>query len=133
MRFLGSHINPRSGEAFIRVAEQIAKSKLKSGTIEVDDVVEAIGMIQESYKSIAYNAETGSFDMDKVSGISKEDTNLQKDIFKVIKKNGLISEIEIIENFTEKGYPEEKIKAKLKKLISNGDIDEPKTGKFRVI
>lgn len=138
MRKGSVQITARQLEAAIRIAEAHAKAKLKD-VVDEDDAKEAISIITESLKEIAYDPETGQFDVDKIAGVSKKDRNIMMGVYDLIKSiveksdSDLVLYEDIIEAGKAKKIDEENIQSSIKKLIKNGDIDEPKTGKFRII
>jgi replicative DNA helicase Mcm len=138
MRKGSVQITARQLEAAIRVAEAHAKAKLKE-VVEEEDASEAINIITESLKEIAYDPETGQFDVDKISGVSRKDRNIMMNVYDIIKsfaensETGLALKEDILESGKSKGVSEENMLSSIKKLIKNGDIDEPKTGKYRII
>ena len=68
MRKGAAQITARQLEAAIRIAEAHSKAKLKD-VVDEEDASEAISIITESLKEIAYDPETGQFDVDKISGV----------------------------------------------------------------
>ncbi|MBM7409770.1 ATP-binding protein [Methanococcus maripaludis] len=138
MRKGSVQITARQLEAAIRIAEAHAKAKLKD-VVDEEDANEAISIITESLKETAYDPETGQFDVDKISGVGKKDRSKMMGVYDLIKAlaeksdNDLVIIDEIVEAGKSKGIDEEHILLSIKKLKSNGDIDEPKTGKFRII
>ncbi|MBA2862641.1 minichromosome maintenance protein MCM [Methanococcus maripaludis] len=138
MRKGAAQITARQLEAAIRIAEAHSKAKLKD-IVDEEDASEAISIITESLKEIAYDPETGQFDVDKISGVGRKDRNKMMRVYDLIKAlaekndNDLVIIDDIIEAGKTKGIEEEQIQTSIKKLIKNGDIDEPKTGKFRII
>ena len=107
--------------------------------MDEEDASEAISIITESLKEIAYDPETGQFDVDKISGVGRKDRNKMMGVYDLIKAlaekndNDLVLIDEIVEAGKSKGIDEEQVQTLIKKLIKNGDIDEPKTGKYRII
>jgi len=137
-RALKTHINARHGEAIIRISEALAKSKLKD-TVDAQDTKEAIIIVIESLKSVFGDPSDPAkqFDADSALGIDSKEYKLMHEIHEYIKnkynetKNLVLLE-DILENFGK--YPEDKIKAKIKALIKNGDIDEPRCNcKYRSV
>jgi len=138
MRKGAVQITARQLEAAIRLAEAHAKAKLKD-VVDEEDAREAITIITESLKEIAYDPETGQFDIDKIAGISKKDRNKMTHIYDIIKKlaekneDGLVIYEDIVEEAKSENIDEEEVENILKKMVKYGDIDEPKTGKYRLI
>ncbi|WP_457613853.1 MCM family protein [Methanocaldococcus sp.] len=131
-------ITPRQLEGAIRLSEAIAKAKLKD-TVDVDDVEEAISIITECLKQVAYDPETGIFDVDKITGTHKREREKLDVILDTIKKIShdnpdiLVSFEDILKEVEEKGINEEELDRLLKKLKRLGDIDEPKPKRYRLL
>ncbi|RPI39426.1 MAG: minichromosome maintenance protein MCM, partial [Methanoregulaceae archaeon] len=89
-------------------------------------------------RQIAYDARTGTFDIDKiVTGISKE----KRDIVRVIKDairdiggEGRRAGIDqVIDAVSGKGFPREKVKEGIDMLLRHGEAMEPKNGIIQLI
>lgn len=134
------HVTARQLEAAIRLAEAHAKAKLKD-VVEEEDAREAINIITEALKEIAYDPESGTIDLGKITGESKKDREKMKEIYSIIMKfseesgeiGTLVMYEDIVEEAKKKGMDENTVKNTLKKLIRRGDIDEPRVGKYRII
>jgi len=131
-------ITARQLEAAIRLAEAHAKVKLKD-VVEAEDAQEAINIIMESLKEIAYDPETGMIDIGKIVGESSKDRDDMKEIYNIIKnlseknEDNLVLFMDIVEEAKKKGMDEERVENIIKKLLKRGDIDEPRNGKYRLI
>ncbi|MBA2858320.1 replicative DNA helicase Mcm [Methanococcus maripaludis] len=138
MRKGAPQITARQFEAALRIAEQFAKARLK-GTVETKDADDAIKLMSDSLKEVAYDKETGQYDIDRIMGLSKKDRIPMMAVYEILKDlleesvSELIDVGDIVEKAKEKNISEEQVSASLRKLIINGDIDEPKVGKYRVI
>ncbi|MBP2144507.1 replicative DNA helicase Mcm [Methanococcus voltae] len=138
MRKSSVQITARQLEATIRIAEAHAKARLHDEVEELD-AIEAINIITESLKEIAYDPETNSFDIGKVTGVSKKDVNYMKSVYNIIKNlsNELDAELVIYEDIVERAnkenIDENQVKIALKKLKQVGDIYEPKNRKYRIM
>ena len=129
-------ITARQLEAAIRIAEAHAKAKLKD-VVDEEDAKEAINIITECLKEIAYDPETGIFDVDKILGISKKERDKLTTVYEIIKelaeKSELVEHEDIAEEAKKKGIKEDELENIIKKLIKYGDIDEPKPGRYRLL
>ncbi|EHP87216.1 ATP-binding protein [Methanotorris formicicus] len=131
-------VTARQLEAAIRLAEAHAKAKLKD-VVDEEDAKEAINIITECLKQIAYDPDTGQFDIDKITGVSKKDRDKMMAVYEIIKKlaekkdDGLALHEDVVELCEKEGIDEEDVERIIKKLIKNGDIDEPKPGKYRLM
>ncbi|ACX72621.1 MCM family protein [Methanocaldococcus vulcanius M7] len=129
-------ITARQLEASIRIAEAHAKAKLKD-VVDEEDAKEAINIITECLKEIAYDPETGTFDVDKILGVSKKERDKLTTVYEIIKelseKSELVEHEDIVEEAKNKGIKENEVENIIKKLIKYGDIDEPKPGRYRLL
>ncbi|ABR56721.1 MCM family protein [Methanococcus aeolicus Nankai-3] len=139
MRKSSMQITARQLEATIRIAEAHAKAKLKD-VVEKEDAQEAIRIINEALKEIAYDPETGMIDVGKITGQSTKETDKMKEIYNIIKKisekteKELVLSEDIMEEAEKIGIKEEtEVENILKKLKIKGEIDEPRNGKYRII
>ncbi|WP_456371621.1 ATP-binding protein [Methanocaldococcus sp.] len=129
-------ITARQLESAIRIAEAHAKAKLKD-VVDEEDAKEAINIITECLKEIAYDPETGIFDVDKILGVSKKERDKLIVVYEIIKelaeKSELVEYVDIAEEAKKKGIKENELENIIKKLVKYGDIDEPKPGRYRIL
>ncbi|MBA2861787.1 minichromosome maintenance protein MCM [Methanococcus maripaludis] len=126
-------ITARQLEAAIRLSEAIAKARLKT-EVTCEDALEAVELINESLKETAFDPETGQYDVDKIMGVSKKERSRLTEVYDAIKDLGSIKDLVLYDDLLEALKMKEAIlKEAIKKLITNGDIDEPKTGMYRII
>ena len=127
----------RQLEALVRLAEASARIRL-SDKIELGDAERVIHIVDACLRQIAYDARTGTFDIDKVvTGISKE----KRDIVRVIKDairdiggEGRRAGIDqVIDTVSGKGFQREKVKEGIDMLLRNGEAMEPKNGIIQLI
>lgn len=130
-------VTARQIEALIRLAEASARIRL-SNTIDKSDAERVIHIVDACLRQIAYDAKTGTFDIDKIAtGISKE----KRDIVRVIKDairdiggEGRRASIEqVIETASQKGFAKEKVREGIDMLLRNGEAMEPKNGIIQLI
>jgi len=130
-------VTARQLEALVRLAEASARIRL-SNTIEVGDAERVIHIVDACLRQVAYDAKTGTFDIDKVTtGISKE----KRDIVRVIKDairdiggEGRRAPIEqVIEAVSSKGFGRDKVKDGIDMLLRHGEAMEPKQGIIQLI
>jgi replicative DNA helicase Mcm len=130
-------VTARQLEALVRLAEASARIRL-SDSIEQSDAERVIHIVDACLRQIAYDAKTGTFDIDKVvTGISKE----KRDIVRVIKDairdiggEGRRAGIEqVIESVSAKGFARDKVKEGVDMLLRNGEAMEPKNGIIQLI
>jgi replicative DNA helicase Mcm len=130
-------VTARQLEALVRLAEASARIRL-SDTIEVSDAERVIHIVDACLRQIAYDAKTGTFDIDKVvTGISKE----KRDIVRVIKDairdiggEGRRAGIDqVIDAVSAKGFARDKVKEGIDMLLRHGEAMEPKSGIIQLI
>ncbi len=130
-------VTARQLEALVRLAEASARIRL-SNSIEQSDAERVIQIVDACLRQIAYDAKTGTFDIDRVvTGISKE----KRDIVRVIKDairdiggEGRRAAIDqVIDAVSSKGFPREKVKEGIDMLLRHGEAMEPKSGIIQLI
>ncbi len=130
-------VTARQLEALVRLAEASARIRL-SNTIEIADAERVIHIVDACLRQVAYDAKTGTFDIDKVTtGISKE----KRDIVRVIKDairdiggEGKRAGIEqVVDAVTSKGFGRDKVRDGIDMLLRNGEAMEPKQGIIQLI
>lgn len=130
-------VTARQLEALVRLAEASARIRL-SDHIDTSDAERVIHIVDACLRQIAYDAKTGTFDIDKVvTGISKE----KRDIVRVIKDairdiggEGRRAAIDqVIDAISGKGFAREKVKEGIDMLLRTGEAMEPKHGIVQLI
>jgi replicative DNA helicase Mcm len=130
-------VTARQLEALVRLAEASARIRL-SNSIDSDDAERVIRIVDACLRQIAYDARTGTFDIDKVAtGISKE----KRDIVRVIKdairdlggENRRASIDQVIDMVSGKGFSKDKVRDGIDMLLRNGEAMEPKNGIIQLI
>jgi len=130
-------VTARQLEALVRLAEASARIRL-SDTIDHSDAERVIHIVDACLRQIAYDAKTGTFDIDKVvTGISKE----KRDIVRVIKDairdiggEGRRAGIDqVIDAVSSKGFARDKVREGIDMLLRHGEAMEPKSGIIQLI
>lgn len=131
-------ITPRQLEALIRLSEANAKLRL-SDKVTRTDAKKAVELEHYCMKLIAFDEETGQFDVDRVATDMPSSKRNKLMIIKEIindleKKLGKDIPIEDLEEIAkEKGLSEDEISENIEKLKRAGDIYEPKRGRIQKI
>ncbi|WP_423792103.1 ATP-binding protein [Methanocaldococcus indicus] len=125
-------ITMRQAESLTRLAEAIAKAKLKE-VVDEEDAKEAIEIMDYCLRQIAYDPETGTLDIDKIAGTPKSMREKENKVLNIIKEicepNGnMVLKDEIIWRALEVGISEEETERILNNLKKYGDIFEPRPG-----
>ena len=130
-------VTARQLEALVRLAEASARIRL-SDTIVMEDAERVIRIVDACLRQVAYDARTGTFDIDKVAtGISKEKRDLVRMIKDAIRELGgegkRASIDQVIETVAGRGFPKEKVRDGIDMLLRNGEAMEPKNGIIQLI
>jgi replicative DNA helicase Mcm len=130
-------VTARQLEALVRLAEASARIRL-SNNIDLDDAERVIRIVDACLRQIAYDARTGTFDIDKVAtGISKEKRDLIRVIKDTIRELGgegrRASIDQVIETVSGRGFAKDKVRDGIDMLLRNGEAMEPKNGIIQLI
>lgn len=143
MRKLGEGDNPipvtaRQLEAAIRISEMHAKARL-SRKVEERDAKIAIDIIEECLNQVAYDPETGKYDIGKAMGqLPKSKFDKMDKIIEIIRElsalsdNSLAHEEDIVEKATEYNISEKEVEDLLEKLKKSAEIYSPKFGYYKI-
>jgi replicative DNA helicase Mcm len=130
-------VTARQLEALVRLAEASARIRL-SDSIEQHDAERVIHIVDACLRQIAYDARSGSFDIDKIAtGISKE----KRDIIRVIKdairdiggEGRRAAKDQVVDLVVSKGFSRDKVEAGIDMLVRSGEAMEPKLGILQLI
>jgi len=129
----------RNVNTILRLSEAIAKIKLKE-LVNVEDVEEARDFLISTLIELAKDPESDQSDLDRIFAIPHKDRSKLLKIGSIVKKlyeegkGDLVDFEDIFDKAREAGFEDIKeVKKILKKLIKNGDIDEPKAERYRLI
>jgi len=114
-------ITPRQEEGVIRLAEGAARMRL-SETVSADDVRVAMTLMDSCLRDVAYDAETGQFDIDRLySGTSQKDRGLEREIEAMIQDAGGKMRVSaIFESFMGRGHGLDQIERNLARMERSG-------------
>ncbi len=130
-------VTARQLEAMVRLAEANARIRL-SDTIDISDAEGIIELVDASLRQVAYDAETGEFDIDKlVTGIPKQ----RRDIIRTIKE--LIQELgdesgtahidQVVDTLMQQGYDRDDVRKRIEDLKRGGEAFSPRTGLIKLL
>jgi replicative DNA helicase Mcm len=130
-------VTARQLEALVRLAEASARIRL-SNTIEQADADRVVNIVDTCLRQVAYDAKTGSFDIDKVTtGISKGRRDLIRTIKEVIRDmadpNGWARVQDVIDTVSQHGFNKDDILQVLEMLRRGGEAMEPKSGNIKLL
>jgi len=125
----------RQLEAMIRLSEASARIRL-SNIVEKEDSARAIRLFRASLQEVAFDKETGRFDIDMITtGKSKANTDNIKLVLRIIKEKAHLSDSVVTEDVLEEakreGLEKEKAKDIISKLLRSGEIYSPRTGTLK--
>lgn len=130
-------VTARQLEALVRLAEASARIRL-SPTIDREDAERVIRIVDTCLRQVAYDAETGNFDIDKwVSGMPKRGRDLIRAIKEVIRESGDETGTARIDTVIDKlsglGYDREDIRKRIDDLKRGGEALSPKKDLIKLI
>jgi replicative DNA helicase Mcm len=130
-------VTARQLEALVRLAEASARMRLSS-KIERADAERVVRIVDTCLRMVAYDAESGSFDIDKlVTGVPKAQRDIIRTIKEVIRELGGESNkarvSEVVERMISLGFERTKVESQLELLIRHGEAIEPRHGVLQLI
>jgi replicative DNA helicase Mcm len=130
-------VTARQLEALVRLAEASARIRL-SKDIEGEDAERVITIVDTCLRQIAYDAKTGSFDIDKVvTGYSKSKRDIIRRIKEVIRgiadESGRARIDQVIETIEKEGFGRDEIRKQIDMFLRQGEAMEPKPGIIKLI
>jgi replicative DNA helicase Mcm len=130
-------VTARQLEALVRLAEASARVRL-SPKIEPGDAERVIKIVDACLRQVAYDAKSGSYDIDKMmTGFSKGKRDLIRMIKEAVKTladdNGRASREHVIDLLVQKGINRDDAHKQLEMLLTSGEAMEPKSGIIKLI
>lgn len=130
-------VTARQLEGLVRLAEASARIRL-SDEIDFSDADRVIAIADRCLKKVAYDAETGTYDIDKlVTGVSKK----RRDIARILKETireladdkGNAQIADITGSLVTAGYKKDDIEKMVEKLTMSGEAMEIRHGVIKLI
>jgi replicative DNA helicase Mcm len=130
-------VTARQLEALVRLAEASARIRL-SCTIELTDAERVVNIVDTCLRQVAYDAKTGSFDIDKVvTGFSKGKRDLIRRIKEVIREmadeSGRAQIDGVIDQISQEGFAKDEIRKQIDMFLRQGEAMEPRPGVIKLI
>jgi replicative DNA helicase Mcm len=130
-------VTARQLEALVRLGEASARIRL-SPTIDGEDAERVIHIVDTCLRQVAYDAESGAFDIDKlVTGVPKSQRDVIRAVKEVIRDLGGESREarmdQVTEIVTQQGFTREKVENILKMFLRDGEALEPRHGTIKLI
>lgn len=129
----GIAISPRQLEGLVRMTEAYARARLSEKATK-KDAQRAVDLLDYCLKQVAYDEETGTFDIDRIAtDVPAKQRNkilVVKEILNDLEgKVGKVIPLEdVVAMGVEKGYEEAEIEEVIQKLKRSGDLFEPRRG-----
>jgi replicative DNA helicase Mcm len=131
-------ISPRQLKAILRLAEAHAKARL-SDIVEERDAREAVRIMDECLDEVAYDPETGTYDIGKMYGIQKSKAEKMDKVVEIIKELAITSDKQLayaddIWEVAKEKYKiyEEEVESILELLKKSGEIYSPRFGYWKI-
>ena len=125
-------VTARQLEALVRLSEASARMRL-SDSIRPEDAERVIAIVDACLRKVAYDADSGSFDIDKlVTGIPKQ----RKDLYRIIKEtidnladeSGYSRIDTVVQELVRNNHDRDDVRKRLDELTRNGEYYEPRRG-----
>ncbi|MDN7023576.1 MCM family protein [Methanoculleus sp. FWC-SCC1] len=131
-------VTARQLEALVRLAEASARMRL-ANTVDTTDTDRVLRIVDTCLRQVAYDAESGSFDIDKlVTGVSKSQRDIIRTVKEVIRDlakdgGGQAKADQVVETLIQQGFARDKIENAIEQLRRGGEVLEPRHGFLKVI
>jgi replicative DNA helicase Mcm len=130
-------VTARQLEGLVRLSEASARIRL-SNEIEVFDAERVIKIADRCLKKVAYDAETGTYDIDKlVTGVPKKRRDiarlLKETIRELADEKGMAQIADIVSTLVAAGHNKDDIQKMIDQLTKSGEAMEPRHGVIRLI
>ncbi len=130
-------VTARQLEALVRLAEASARIRL-CPDIDLADAERVVNIVDTCLRQVAYDAKSGSFDIDKVvTGFSKGKRDLIRMIKEVIREiadeSGRAQIDDVISRLSEKNFSKEEVRRQIDMFLRAGEAMEPKSGVIKLI
>ena len=123
-------VTARQLEALVRLCEASARIRL-SNEITTDDSRRVIRVVESCLRQVAFDAETGKFDVDILTtGVSKSQRDKIKTLRNIIREvenehSGMAPKEDVFARAAEQGFEKEYVDELIKRLKTQGELYEP--------
>jgi replicative DNA helicase Mcm len=123
-------VTARQLEALVRLCEASARIRL-SNEITTDDSRRVIRVVESCLRQVAFDAETGKFDVDILTtGVSKSQRDKIKTLRNIIREieaehSGMAPKEAVFARAAEQGFEKEYVDELIKRLKTQGELYEP--------
>lgn len=129
-------VTPRQLEGLRRLTQASARARL-SNVADLADAMKAIRMMEHCLLHVAYDEDSGVFDIDRVcTAMSKAKRDLMIDLKASIIRIGAGDPVHIntiLEEMESKGYPRDKVETVLEDGYNNGAFTAPRRDFYKVM
>lgn len=123
-------VTARQLEALVRLCEASARVRL-SNEVTIDDSKRVIRVVESCLRQVAFDAETGKFDVDILTtGVSKSQRDKIKTLRNIIREieaehSGMAPKEEVFARAAEQGFEKEYVDELIGRLKTQGELYEP--------
>ncbi len=130
-------VTARQLEALVRLAEASARVRL-SASVEIGDAQRVITIIDNCLKKVAYDPESGSYDIDRlVTSYSKHSRDLIREIKEVVREladqNGRAQMNDVVNELTKNGHNRDDILKRIDEMNRDGQLMQPRHGILKLL
>lgn len=131
-------VTARQLEALVRLSEASARMRL-SDTVDTEDTDRVLRIVDACLRQVAYDAESGSFDIDKlVTGVPKSRRDIIRSVKETIRNlsddsGGQAKIDEVIDILVQQGFSRDRVEEVIEHLKRGGELLEPRHGLIKVI
>jgi len=130
-------VTARQLEALVRLAEASARVRL-SDSVDLSDAQRVITIIDNCLKKVAYDPESGSYDIDRlVTSYSKHSRDLIREIKEVVREladqNGRAQLNDVVTELTKNGHNRDDILKRIDEMNRDGQLMQPRHGVLKLL
>jgi replicative DNA helicase Mcm len=122
-------ITARQLESLVRLAEARARMALRTNVTK-EDGQEAVKLMRASLQMVAFDVETGEYDIDRViseqSASQRSARTMIINTLREMETDGSDSEVELFQRLEAKGLPRERAETIIEQLLREGTVYRPK-------
>ena len=130
-------VTARQLEALVRLAEASARIRL-SDSVDLSDAQRVITIIDNCLKKVAYDPESGTYDIDRlVTSYSKHSRDLIREIKEVIREladeNGRAQVNDVVNELVKNGHNRDDILKRIEEMNRDGQLMQPRHGILKLL
>ncbi|MBT8507386.1 AAA family ATPase [Methanomicrobiaceae archaeon CYW5] len=130
-------VTARQLEALVRLAEASARIRL-SDSVDLSDAQRVITIIDNCLKKVAYDPESGTYDIDRlVTSYSKHSRDLIREIKEVVREladqNGRAQMNDVVNELVKNGHNRDDILKRIDEMNRDGQLMQPRHGILKLL